>query len=157
MNIGMTLSQGSRLRHYSGMAREETLLLILLLITVVGALYLFTTKWRRGADRSANLLNIRNCQQAMRGFHGTRNLVPGAPFPLYGGTECLTHYMAVPIPPPTIGGAYQFTEKITPYSAKPVGNSIAHLYVCGPSLALPVAGGKNARHSYAEPSETEGW
>ena len=41
---------------------------------------LFLGKWKDGADRSANILNIRNCQQAMRGEQMMRSLCPGEPF-----------------------------------------------------------------------------
>lgn len=47
---------------------------------VIGLLYIAAVGWKRGSDKSSNILNLRNCQQAMRGHEGMNNLITGKPF-----------------------------------------------------------------------------
>jgi type II secretory pathway pseudopilin PulG len=153
----MKFLQNSRFRKQSGMAHKEVLIVILVLLNAVVILFSLTVKWRKDSDRSANILNIRNCQQAMRGCQGCNCLNAGDPFPSTSKKRGLLDYLAPPVLPSAIGKAYQFTEKVTPSAKVPYDNSLDHLYVCGPSSALPVVGGKNATYSFAEPKDTEGW
>ena len=50
-----------------GMTILEMTVVIVLLMALVSILFVGATAWRKGTDRSTNLLNLRNCQQAMRG------------------------------------------------------------------------------------------
>ena len=63
-----------------GLARWEVVGFILLITFLTAGAMVISVAWKRGGDRSANILNIRNCQQAMRGHQGMRNLPVGAPF-----------------------------------------------------------------------------
>jgi len=51
----------------SGMTILEMTVVIVLLMALVSVLFIGATAWRQGTDRSTNLLNLRNTQQAMRG------------------------------------------------------------------------------------------
>lgn len=50
-----------------GMTILEMTVVIVLLMALVSILFVGATAWKKGTDRSTNLLNLRNCQQAMRG------------------------------------------------------------------------------------------
>lgn len=44
----------------------ELTVIILVILSLIGILMVGVTAWKRGSDRSANILNIRNVQQAVR-------------------------------------------------------------------------------------------
>ncbi|MEO5716341.1 MAG: hypothetical protein ABIT37_22870 [Luteolibacter sp.] len=50
----------------------ELTVVILVLISLVSILFVGTTTWKKGSDRAANVMNLRNCQQAMRGHDNMR-------------------------------------------------------------------------------------
>lgn len=54
----------------------ETALILLLVAALLGA-GLFV--WKRKSDRAACILNIRNVQQAVRAYQGTRQVIEGSP------------------------------------------------------------------------------
>jgi type II secretory pathway pseudopilin PulG len=59
----------------AGMTLLELTVVILVLLSLISILFIGARAWKRGADRSANILNIRNVQQAVRGHANMRNLV----------------------------------------------------------------------------------
>jgi len=63
-----------------GLTRLEVVVLMLIGGCVLGMLYVATVVWKRESDKSANLMNLRNCQQAMRGHEGMNNLRVGDSF-----------------------------------------------------------------------------
>ena len=56
----------------SGMTLLELTVVILVLLSLISILFVGATSWKKGSDRAANLMNIRNCQQAMRGHENVR-------------------------------------------------------------------------------------
>jgi hypothetical protein len=75
-------------------------------------LFVGARAWKRGADRSAVILNIRNCQQAMRGHANMMQLNPGDAFT----RKDLEEYMNFPADIPVSGGVIRFEagDKVTP-------------------------------------------
>ena len=63
----------------SGMTLLELTVVILVMITLITILFIGTRAWKRGSDRSANIINIRNVQQAVRAHANTRELAIGTP------------------------------------------------------------------------------
>ena len=57
-----------------GMTLLELTVVILVLLALIAILFVGARAWKRGADRSANILNIRNIQQAVRGHANMFNL-----------------------------------------------------------------------------------
>ena len=51
----------------SGMTLLELTVVILVLLSLISILFVGARAWKKGSDRSANIMNIRNTQQAMRG------------------------------------------------------------------------------------------
>lgn len=76
----------------SGMTILEMTVVIVLLMALVSILFIGATSWRRGSDRSSNLLNLRNTQQAMRGH---QNLRIDQTINTFGQTD-LERYMKFP-------------------------------------------------------------
>lgn len=84
-----------RQKRKSGMTLLELTVVILVLLSLISILFIGARAWKRGSDRSANLLNLRNTQQAMRAHQNLHNLSPMAPFTI---TQ-LQGYMNMPDPP----------------------------------------------------------
>ena len=63
----MKLTASHTLNAKRGMTILEMTVVIVLLMALVSILFVGAAAWRKGTDRSTNLLNLRNCQQAMRG------------------------------------------------------------------------------------------
>lgn len=84
----------------SGMTLLELTVIILVVLSLIGILMIGVTAWKRGSDRSANILNLRNVQQAVRAHANTRNLNIGDP-----------------CPSSDIVGAGRYIESVTPPNA----------------------------------------
>lgn len=61
----------------SGMTLLELTVVILVLLSLISILFVGARAWKRGSDRSANILNLRNVQQAVRGHANMYNLTIG--------------------------------------------------------------------------------
>lgn len=68
-------------RPRSGMTLLELTVVIMVTLTLVGILFVGAKAWKRGSERSGCILNVRNCQVAMRGFSNTYGVNPGDPIP----------------------------------------------------------------------------
>ena len=62
----------------SGMTLLELTVVILVLLSLISILFIGARAWKKGSDRAANILNLRNVQQAVRGHANMRTLVIGA-------------------------------------------------------------------------------
>ena len=60
-----------------GMTLLELTVVILVLLSLVAILFIGARAWKVGSDRSLNILNIRNVQQAVRAHANTRTLAIG--------------------------------------------------------------------------------
>ena len=76
----MKLTNNLSLKRKAGMTLLELTVVILVLLSLITILFIGARAWKKGSDRSTNLINIRNCQQAMRGHQNTKQLAFGDPF-----------------------------------------------------------------------------
>ena len=85
----MKLTNTPSVKSKSGMTLLELTVVILVLLSLISILFIGARAWKKGSDRAANILNIRNVQQAVRG-HGNMNgiiqesvnpVIPGGPIP----------------------------------------------------------------------------
>ena len=85
----------------AGMTLLELTVVILVLLSLITILFIGARAWKRGADRSANILNIRNVQQAVRGHANMRNLNIGDALASTAivSADGSTGYMKTPTPP----------------------------------------------------------
>ncbi len=65
----------------TGMTLLELTVILLVVLSLIGILMIGVTAWKRGSDRSANILNLRNVQQAVRAHANVNNLEIGDPCP----------------------------------------------------------------------------
>jgi type II secretory pathway pseudopilin PulG len=65
-------------RARKGMTLLELTVVIVVVLSLVGILFIGATGWKMGADRSTCVLNIRNAQSAVRAFQNMRAVPEGA-------------------------------------------------------------------------------
>ena len=88
----MKLTPTHNLKRKAGMTLLELTVVILVLLSLITILFIGARAWKKGADRSTNLINLRNTQQAMRGHQNTHQLAVGASFT----QTMLEDYMKMP-------------------------------------------------------------
>jgi type II secretory pathway pseudopilin PulG len=67
-----------------GMTLIEMTVVVLVLLAMTVILFIGAKAWKKGSDRSANVMNLRNVQMAMRG-HATTNDIPQQESGVTGG------------------------------------------------------------------------
>ena len=99
----MKLTQTTKRK--AGMTLLELTVVILVLLSLISILFIGARAWKKGSDRAANILNIRNVQQAVRGHENMRSLAVGAEVPtsiIFGdGTAANQGYLKEPQSPVT--------------------------------------------------------
>ena len=61
----------------SGMTLLELTVVILVLLSLISILFIGARAWKRGSDRAASILQIRNVQQAVRSYANMNGFNPG--------------------------------------------------------------------------------
>ena len=74
----MKLTNTQTMKRKSGMTLLELTVVILVLLSLISILFIGARAWKKGSDRAANILNIRNVQQAVRAHANVRGLLEGA-------------------------------------------------------------------------------
>ena len=74
----MKLTNTHNMKAKSGMTLLELTVVILVLLSLISILFIGARAWKKGSDRAANILNIRNVQQAVRAHANVRSLAEGA-------------------------------------------------------------------------------
>jgi len=75
----MKLTHTHNMKRKSGMTLLELTVVILVLLSLISILFIGARAWKRGSDRSANIMNLRNVQQAVRGHANMNNIIEGQP------------------------------------------------------------------------------
>jgi prepilin-type N-terminal cleavage/methylation domain-containing protein len=73
----MKLTNTRVIKAKSGMTLIELTVVILVLLSLISILFIGAKAWKKGSDRAANVMNLRNVQQAVRG-HAAMNDIPQA-------------------------------------------------------------------------------
>lgn len=116
----------------------ELTVVILVLLLLITVLFVGARAWKRGSDRTANILNIRNVQQAVRAHSNMTGLIPGSSTlhheTLFAGSDADSsqaglvglYYLPEPKPPSASG--------VTSYTYLNVVPEIGQLYIQNPTL-----------------------
>ncbi|RYD46254.1 MAG: prepilin-type N-terminal cleavage/methylation domain-containing protein [Verrucomicrobiaceae bacterium] len=70
----MKLTNTQNVKSKSGMTLLELTVVILVLLSLISILFIGARAWKKGSDRAANILNVRNVQQAVRAHANVRGL-----------------------------------------------------------------------------------
>ena len=141
----MKLTHTHTTNRKSGMTLLELTVVILVLLSLISILFVGARAWKKGSDRSANIMNIRNTQQAMRGHENMRGLAAGGTF---GATD-LAGYMRMPATVATV--TYTPGTVITPQSASPAAD-YTHIWLVPSTDGLP-----GAEYGHTTADQTTGW
>jgi type II secretory pathway pseudopilin PulG len=142
----MKLNNTLTTKRNAGMTLLELTVVILVLLSLISILFVGARAWKKGSDRSANIMNIRNCQQAMRGEQNMKGLNPTDPF----DQTDLEAYIKFPS---DIGTEVTYTPgtAITAESANPA-TADTHLWLRPSASGLP--GGE---YGHEDVTEITGW
>jgi len=142
----MKLNKPQSIHRKAGMTLLELTVVILVLLSLISILFIGARAWKKGSDRSANIMNIRNCQQAMRGEQNMKQLAVAAAFTQTNLEEYLKF-------PQAIGTVVTYTAgtAITAESANPAVSD-AHLWLRPIAAGLPT--GEYGHNTLAE---VTGW
>jgi len=88
----MKMTNNLTMKRKTGMTLLELTVVILVLLSLISILFIGARAWKKGSDRSANIMNLRNTQQAMRGHANMNQLNTGDAFT----QTMLTDYMKFP-------------------------------------------------------------
>jgi prepilin-type N-terminal cleavage/methylation domain-containing protein len=69
----MKLTNTQNMKSKSGMTLLELTVVILVLLSLISILFIGARAWKKGADRSASVITIRNSQQAVRSYANLNN------------------------------------------------------------------------------------
>ena len=67
-----------------GMTLLELTVVIVVILSLIGILFIGTEAWRAGANQSGCILNIRNAQTAVRAYQNIRDAKEGDSVTMYG-------------------------------------------------------------------------
>ena len=136
----MKLTNTHNMKRNAGMTLLELTVVILVLLSLISILFVGARAWKKGSDRSANILNVRNVQQAVRGHQNTRGYTTADTVTLTDifGTS---GYLKQPTPPIT-GVTYAFG---TNYPA------VGTLFITNPDI-----GGTDGEYFYTAAEITAG-
>jgi len=76
----MKTTQKQSVKRAAGMTLLELTVVILVLLSLISVLFVGARAWKKGSDRAACVLNIRNAQQAVRGYANMNNINEGGSF-----------------------------------------------------------------------------
>lgn len=101
----MKLNSIPKSKRTAGMTLLELTVVILVLLSLITILFVGARAWKKGSDRSANIMNLRNVQQAVRGHQNMRGLNEGDPVTeatIFGAAgDGVGGYLKAPNPPTT--------------------------------------------------------
>jgi prepilin-type N-terminal cleavage/methylation domain-containing protein len=97
----MKLTNTQTMNRKSGMTLLELTVVILVLLSLISILFVGARAWKKGSDRSANIMNLRNAQQAMRGYQNMIPSPPADPTTIPFTTTELADYIKLPVAPNT--------------------------------------------------------
>jgi prepilin-type N-terminal cleavage/methylation domain-containing protein len=132
----MKLTNTHSMKAKSGMTLLELTVVILVLLSLISILFVGARAWKKGSDRSANIMNIRNTQQAMRGHQNTRELLPSAPFVQADLEDYMKFPKNIGAGTATDGVGYTPGTVITAASATPAVNT-DHIWLQVTALGEP--------------------
>jgi type II secretory pathway pseudopilin PulG len=96
--------------HKSGMTLLELTVVILVLLSLIGILFIGARGWKRGTDRASCILNHRITQQAVRSYQNMYGFSSGQPIDMYAKIIGPDKFLTEPSCPS--GGSYTFITYI---------------------------------------------
>jgi prepilin-type N-terminal cleavage/methylation domain-containing protein len=114
------------MKRKSGMTLLELTVVILVLLSLISILFIGARAWKEGSDRAANIMNIRNVQQAMRSHQNMNGLNEGTTLAstTFMSIDGTTGFIKIPTPPAGLA-AYTYGATIPAQGTLYVTNHIS--------------------------------
>ena len=128
-----------------GMTLLELTVVILVLLSLISILFVGARAWKKGSDRAANVMIVRNVQQAVRSYQNMNNIAEGTAVttttagPIFGPGFFIENLPTHPV----AGLSYSYTGSVP---------GIGTLFTS--STGTPTNGGTVADYS---PTGTQDW
>ncbi|MCW1924147.1 hypothetical protein OKA05_16385 [Luteolibacter arcticus] len=128
-----------------GMTLLELTVVILVLLSLISILFVGARAWKKGSDRAANVMIVRNVQQAVRSYQNMNNVTEATALdtsvagPIFGTGD----FIEVPPTHPVGGLSYSYATTIPG-----IGTLVAT------STGTPTNGGTAAEYS---PKDYQDW
>ena len=113
----------------SGMTLLELTVVILVLLSLISILFVGARAWKKGSDRAANIMNIRNVQQAVRAHQNMQGMLEGDALleDKIFGNGTTEGYLKKPKPPSVdIATDYAFGATVPAIGTLYITNAIAN-------------------------------
>jgi len=97
-----------------GMTLLELTVVILVLLSLISILFVGARAWKKGSDRAANVMIVRNVQQAVRSYQNMNNVSEGSACtadlagPIFGPGDFIENVPVHPVP----GLTYSYTGTV---------------------------------------------
>ncbi|TAE77364.1 MAG: hypothetical protein EAZ65_02540 [Verrucomicrobia bacterium] len=97
-----------------GMTLLELTVVILVLLSLISILFIGARAWKKGSDRAANIMVVRNVQQAVRSYQNMNNISVGAAVdatvagPIFGPGDFIENLPTHPV----AGLSYTYTGTV---------------------------------------------
>lgn len=114
----------------SGMTLLELTVVILVLLSLISILFIGARAWKKGSDRAASILQIRNVQQAVRSYANMNGKNPGDVVAANAG------------PPIVLGlrdeifGAGRFIQNDPTLGSHPAGTTVSYTIAAADTVPL---------------------
>jgi type II secretory pathway pseudopilin PulG len=101
-------------KHAKGMTLLELTVVILVLLSLISILFVGARAWKKGSDRAANIMVVRNVQQAVRSYQNMNNVAVGATVgvttagPIFGAGNFIENIPTHPV----AGLSYSYTGTV---------------------------------------------
>jgi prepilin-type N-terminal cleavage/methylation domain-containing protein len=99
-------------KNKSGMTLLELTVVILVLLSLISILFVGARAWKKGSDRAGCILNIRNVQQAVRGYMNTHPDQTTGPVNTLIYSDDGSTYMKTPKCPSNTAVAYGYDVSV---------------------------------------------
>lgn len=106
----MKITKNAQLRRKSGMTLLELTVVILVLLSLIGILFIGARGWKRGTDRAGCILNHRITQQAVRSYQNMYGYSSGQPLDIPAKIIGPDKFLTQPVCPS--GGTYNYLSYI---------------------------------------------
>lgn len=159
----MKLTNTQNVNRKSGMTLLELTVVILVLLSLISILFIGARAWKKGSDRAANILNVRNVQQAARAHANVRGLAtpttgvgPALPSTDLIGAGLYLNSVTPPSNPYSVT-AYDYLETVPPVGGLYVENAALTSTVPGEYFYNSAAGSASSGTGSELTEKTGDW
>jgi prepilin-type N-terminal cleavage/methylation domain-containing protein len=144
----------------SGMTLLEMTVVILVLLSLTSILFIGAKAWKKGADRSANIMNLRNVQLAVRGHASTNDITQaetGPPVVVGGAIPRAAIFGAAD---DGVNGYLRFPatiQSVTYTTPNQINTATGVLYLVASATGAPVAANGTQTEYGPKPGSTVDW